>query len=76
MRAMMLSMMTSFKESNTAMAKTIVKQSNSHIAMMEQQRKEMELRMDQEQKELTLHMEHQHCELATFIERSISAVIS
>jgi BioD-like phosphotransacetylase family protein len=46
MRAMMLSMRTSFKGSNNTMADTIIKQSNSHVAMMEQQQKEMGLRMD------------------------------
>ena len=44
----MLSIMTNFKESNTAMAATILKQSNSHIALLEQQQKVMELHMDQQ----------------------------
>jgi hypothetical protein len=41
-----LRMMTSFENSNNAMADTIIKRSNIRIAMTEQQWKDMEFRMD------------------------------
>jgi hypothetical protein len=57
MKSMMKEMFSEFKTSRKEMHETILKQSRTHLVLMEQQQKDMENRMEMQRLEMELRMD-------------------
>jgi hypothetical protein len=76
MKAMMKEMFSEFKTSWKKMNETILEQSRSHAALMEQQRRDMEARMEMQHLEMELRMDQQRKELTEYTQMSVNSVMT
>jgi hypothetical protein len=73
---MMKKMFSEFKTSWKEMNETILEQSRTHLAFIEQQRKDMENRMEMQCLEMELRMDQQRKELAKHTQMSVNSIIT